>query len=178
MIAVRLFSTLCLGVLLVKSWVPTYPADYQSCQKITVPLCQGSGMKYNLTRLPNHIGHTDQAAIRHFTEQNELTYLVSTKCSSDLVFFLCATLVPICVNDRRFQTPPMAPPCRNLCEKVYNDCISSMRKRKFLWPRNLKCSGLPNHATGMCIEPNSFVTVKGAVKVRGMFLFTLLLSQL
>ena len=158
MVLFRLLFLLCLATDAVECWNQFYPIDHPDCEAVAVPLC--SNMKYNLTRLPNHIGYTDQTAIRLFTEQKNLKNLVNTKCSPDLVFFLCTTLVPICVNSNQFAAPPMVRPCRDLCENVYNNCIASMQTLNFKWPTNLNCSDLPYHATGMCIRPRSFFATK------------------
>lgn len=167
MLSLRPLVFLCVAAFVVDCWIATYPMDHSDCEEVTVPLCSGSDMKYNSTRLPNHIGYTDQGAIRRFTEQKELKNLVNTKCSADLMFFLCATLVPICVNNVQFAYPPMVRPCRNLCENVYQDCIASMRTLNFQWPTNLNCSDLPDHATGMCIGPTAFATTKPNAKATG-----------
>ena len=54
---------------------------------------------------------------------------------------------------------PMVPPCRNLCESVYNECIQTIRMLNVSWPGMLNCSGLPDHDEGICIAPNAFVSV-------------------
>ena len=75
-------------------YVPCYLAlspfdgrhQYARCERITIPMCMD--MKYNLTRMPNLVGHSNQkdAAI----QVHEFTPLVRYGCSRLLRFFLCA----------------------------------------------------------------------------------------
>ena len=99
----------------------------------------------------------------HLPNKTQMQELVKTKCSRDLVFFLCSVLLPICISDWEGTHTeiihPMVPPCRSVCESVYNDCIQTIRNLNVGWPGMLNCSGLPDHDEGICIAPNAFVSV-------------------
>ncbi len=147
----------------VHAWLTFYPYDTQTkCQKITVPICRTNSSKYDQTRLPNFISQTNQTQVKKFMEQIQIQELVKTKCSQDLVFFMCSVLLPICIPDSKGTDgkiiSPMVPPCRSLCENVYNDCIQSIRMLNFTWPYEFNCSGLLDHNEGMCITPDAFVS--------------------
>ncbi len=85
------------------------PAGYggavggERCEKITIPLC--ADMKYNMTRMPNLIGHTSQ---KEALQVHEFIPLVQFGCSRLLKFFLCSVYVPMCT------------------EQVKNDAITSL----------------------------------------------------
>ncbi|EDO46597.1 predicted protein, partial [Nematostella vectensis] len=121
-----------------------------TCQPITVPACQS--LPYNMTRLPNHLGHTSQRQIEH--EINEYSQLISANCSADLVFLLCVYHLPICAVE--FEKPVL--PCRSLCRQVKRDCapiigqFSDQRSR-----RNVNCNDMPAYETGVCVQPESFL---------------------
>lgn len=158
-----LFFTLTNGYV-VTAWRTSYE-NHLKCQNITVPACLTKDSKYNKTRLPNFIGQTNQLEVKIFTELTWVQELIKTKCSKDLVFFLCSTVLPICVeraigDGKRKNQMAMAmfPPCRSLCESVYNDCLDSMKKVNFSWPGKFNCSKLPDHVNGMCITPDAFVS--------------------
>ncbi|XP_028393723.1 secreted frizzled-related protein 3-like [Dendronephthya gigantea] len=137
------------------AWQTSYPYDRRAkCEKIVVPLCRTNESKYDQTRLPNFFAIPDQFNVQLFTEKPKIQELVKTKCSEDLVFFLCSVLLPICISE---SSSTMVPPCRSLCENVYRDCIQSITRLNFTWPGNLNCSGLPDHNEGICIAPNAFV---------------------
>ena len=92
-----LIFVLALVVSLASAWKgPIYHEDV--CEAIRVPLCQSNVTKYSITRLPNIMGYMNQDPIIRFTEQQDFLDLIATNCSEHLVFFLCASLVPICVN--------------------------------------------------------------------------------
>jgi hypothetical protein len=147
----------------VSAWPTNYRYDKETkCEKIAVPMCRTNSSKYDQTRLPNFIGFTNQSQVKIFTRQTEMQELVKTKCSKDLVFFLCSVLLPICISDWEGANGeiirPMVPPCRSLCESVYTDCIQSIKMLNVSWPEMLNCSRLPDHDEGICIAPNAFVT--------------------
>ena len=162
MVTLWLLLPLISCVVVADAWPTTYPYDSKTkCQKITVPLCSGNASKYDQTRLPNFISFTNQRQVELFTKQTQIQELVKTKCSKDVVFFLCSVLLPICISESKGtdgkMISPMVPPCRSLCENVYNDCIQSIRMLNFSWPGKLNCSGLPDHNEGICISPDAFV---------------------
>ena len=168
----RVVHLLLVSVLAVNAWTTPlwYPPDSQmKCQIITVPMCRTNTSKYDKTRLPNFLGFTNQDQVQNFTENKQMQKLVQTKCSKDIVFFLCSVMVPICIPES-FMKDVMVPPCRSLCQNVYSDCIQSIKRLNATWPGNLNCSGLPDHNEGMCITPNAFVTPKFTGKYVYFFL--------
>jgi len=56
--ATRLFYTACTLLLAMMSWKSTAQLVNGRCEKITIPLC--TGMKYNMTRMPNLVGIANQ----------------------------------------------------------------------------------------------------------------------
>ena len=163
------------------AWQTAPRLDKMKCQKITVPMCRTNSSKYDQTRLPNFIGFTNQTQVDIFTRKTQMQELVKTKCSKDLVFFLCSVLLPICISDWEGThteiMQPMVPPCRSVCESVYNDCIQTIRMLNVSWPGMLNCSGLPDHDEGICIAPNAFVSVTATpapYKLKGQCAFLLL----
>ena len=165
------------------AWQTAPRLDKMKCQKITVPMCRTNSSKYDQTRLPNFIGFTNQTQVDIFTRKTQMQELVKTKCSKDLVFFLCSVLLPICISDWEGTHTeimhPMVPPCRSVCESVYNDCIQTIRMLNVSWPGMLNCSGLPDHDEGICIAPNAFVSVTATpapYKLKGQCAFLLLVS--
>lgn len=77
------------------------------CEPITIPICMD--IPYNLTIMPNMLGHTQQNEAGH--EVHQFAPLVKIDCSPDLQFFLCLVYVPLCT----ILDQPI-PPCRSLCE--------------------------------------------------------------
>ena len=63
------------------------------CEKITIPMC--ADMKYNMTHMPNLIGHTSQ---KEALQVHEFVPLVQFGCSRLLKFFLCSVYVPMCTE--------------------------------------------------------------------------------
>ena len=154
------------------AWQTAPRLDKMKCQKITVPMCRTNSSKYDQTRLPNFIGFTNQTQVDIFTRKTQM--LVKTKCSKDLVFFLCSVLLPICISDWEGTHTEIM---HTMCESVYNDCIQTIRMLNVSWPGMLNCSGLPDHDKGICIAPNAFVSVTATpapYKLKGQCAFLLL----
>ncbi|XP_078700061.1 frizzled-9-like [Branchiostoma floridae x Branchiostoma belcheri] len=125
--------------------------DSGSCERITIPMCIGIG--YNMTRMPNRLGHIDQteAAIK----VHEWSSLVQYDCSVNLRFFLCSLYAPMCTE----QVPDIPiPACRPMCEEVRDACSPIMAQFSFSWPENLNCDTLPeeNDRENLCMNaPNT-----------------------
>ncbi|XP_054163932.1 frizzled-4-like [Oppia nitens] len=123
------------------------------CERITIPMCQD--MPYNLTRMPNFMGHKDQseAAI----QVHEFIPLVEIGCSKNLKFFLCSLYAPMCTE----QIDIPIPSCQSICEEVKSRCLPVLRQFNFNWPSMLNCSRLPVPKDGLCMEvPNINDTMK------------------
>lgn len=120
------------------------------CQHITIPQCKDIG--YNMTRMPNLMGHDDQkeAAIK----LQEFATLIQFGCHSHLRFFLCSLYAPMCTE----QVSNPIPACRVMCEQVKLKCSPILEHFNFPWPESLDCSRLPtkNDPNNLCMEaPNN-----------------------
>ncbi|XP_076357779.1 frizzled-10-B-like [Tachypleus tridentatus] len=121
---------------------------HHKCERITIPMCQN--MPYNMTRMPNFMGHSDQAeaAIR----VHEYIPLVKIGCSRHLKFFLCSLYAPMCTE----QVDIPIPSCQSICEEVKSKCLPVLQRFNFEWPDALNCTRLPvPQRNGLCMEyPN------------------------
>jgi hypothetical protein len=119
------------------------------CEPITVPLCVG--IKYNLTRMPNLVGHLTQSDAAQ--QLNEFIPLVQIGCSRLLKFFLCSLYAPMCTE--QVDEALVIPACRSMCLEVRSKCEPVLTRFNFRWPDVLDCSGLPDHRdrTNLCIDP-------------------------
>lgn len=117
----------------------------ERCERITIPLCLD--VEYNMTVMPNSIGHSkqDEAAL----EVHQFIPLVKVDCSPDLKFFLCSLYAPPCT----ILEEPIRP-CRSLCESARR-CESLMNSFSFQWPENLECNKFPEYGSDqICIGRN------------------------
>ncbi|KAG5675675.1 hypothetical protein PVAND_005561 [Polypedilum vanderplanki] len=116
------------------------------CEPIKIQMC--SRMGYNLTSLPNLIGHDYQTDV-DLTLQT-FSPLISYGCSAQLSFFLCATYLPMCSE----KIGGVIGPCRSLCEAVRARCHPVLTSFGFQWPNSLNCSRFPkdNNHENMCME--------------------------
>ncbi|KAK2117313.1 Frizzled-9 [Saguinus oedipus] len=116
------------------------------CQAVEIPMCRGIG--YNLTRMPNLLGHTSQGEAA--AELAEFAPLVQYGCHSHLRFFLCSLYAPMCTD--QVSTP--IPACRPMCEQARLRCAPIMEQFNFGWPDSLDCARLPtrNDPHALCME--------------------------
>ncbi|XP_033098943.1 secreted frizzled-related protein 4-like [Anneissia japonica] len=126
-------------------------SDGATCELIKLPMCKG--MPWNKTRMPNHLHHSTQENAKLAIEQFQ--GLVSTNCSSELLFFLCSMYAPICAYG--FQDDAGIPPCRSLCLRAKSGCEPIMLKYDVKWPPYLRCDNLPEYDRGVCISPEAIV---------------------
>ncbi|MBN3300271.1 SFRP3 protein, partial [Amia calva] len=124
-----------------------------ACEPIRIPMCKP--MPWNMTKMPNHLHHSTQANAVLAIEQFE--GLLGTKCSPDLLFFLCAMYAPICTID--FQHDPIKP-CKSVCERAKCGCEPVMKRYNHTWPESLACEELPVYDRGVCISPEAIVTAE------------------
>lgn len=110
------------------------PRRAEACESISIPLC--SGLTYNLTVMPNALGHQrqDDAGL----EIHQFYPLVKVGCSPALKPLLCSVYVPECVEGRARA------PCRRLCERARAGCEPLMNKFGFQWPDRLSCENFKN----------------------------------
>ncbi|KAK7934233.1 hypothetical protein WMY93_005129 [Mugilogobius chulae] len=150
----RLLSALLL--MLRSSWgsaISSIDPDWSGegrCQHITIPQCKDIG--YNMTRMPNLMGHDDQkeASIK----LQEFAPLIQYGCHSHLKFFLCSLYAPMCTE--QVSNPIFA--CRAMCEQVKLKCSPVLGQFNIPWPEFLDCSRLPtkNDPNNLCMEaPNN-----------------------
>ena len=121
---------------------PSRPSS--KCEPITIPMCQD--VPYNYTRMPNLMGHQDQAAAA--IEVHEFKPLVEMGCSRYLKFFLCSIYAPMCAD----QVDLPIPACQTLCLEVKNRCAPVLKSLNFPWPEALECDKLPMPENGLCME--------------------------
>uniref|UniRef100_T1J176 Frizzled-4 n=1 Tax=Strigamia maritima TaxID=126957 RepID=T1J176_STRMM len=142
------FTSLLLLIVLHSTTALTTTSRHSRCERITIPMCQD--MPYNLTRMPNYMGHAEQseAAI----EVHEFIPLVEIGCSKHLKFFLCSLYAPMCSE----QVDLAIPSCQSICEEVKTHCLPILQQFNFNWPRMLNCSRLPvPEMNELCMEfPN------------------------
>lgn len=118
----------------------------RTCEPIRVELCRSRG--YNMTTMPNLAGHEFQKeADGHLST---FAPLVQYGCSSQLLLFLCAVLVPMCTD----KVPEPIGPCRGLCVSVRERCLPVLQGFGYPWPPQMDCAKFPPHNSPahMCME--------------------------
>ncbi|XP_070300071.1 uncharacterized protein [Salvelinus sp. IW2-2015] len=122
--------------------VTSAPSPEGPCQPITMPLCQG--ISYNLTAMPNLLGHKKQAEAA--VKMAQLEYVLKLTCSVDIRFFLCSVYAPQCVEGE------VQRPCRSLCERATLGCDSVLNTFGMSWPDDLSCESFPEES---CVRGDS-----------------------
>lgn len=128
---------------------PTPSEDHvkvRKCEPIRLETCQGLG--YNVTGLPNFLGHESQQDAE--LQLRTFTSLIQYGCSTQLRFFLCAVYTPMCTE----KVVEVIGPCRSVCEKVRERCEPVLQQFGFPWPLALDCSKFHpfNDNQHMCME--------------------------
>ena len=120
------------------------------CEKIEMPVC--FDMPYDLTLMPNFLGHTGQKEAAEAIE--EYLPLIKSGCSRFLRFFLCSKYAPVC-SMQNDGSSIVVPPCKTLCLEVKSDCSSVLKSMNLSWPSSLACWNLPwsNTANHFCVNP-------------------------
>nr|XP_049583374.1 frizzled-1 [Syngnathus scovelli] len=114
--------------------------SYEVCQPISIPLC--SSLAYNMTIMPNFLGHSDQADAA--ADLRRFDPLLQARCSEDLKFFLCSVYIPVCT-----VLEEALPPCRPLCEQAQRGCEANITAIGFEWPEKIRCEKFP--VGGLCV---------------------------
>ncbi|XP_038850333.1 sorcin isoform X2 [Salvelinus namaycush] len=122
--------------------VTSAPSPEGPCQTITMPLCQG--ISYNLTAMPNLLGHKKQAEAA--VKMARMEYVLKLTCSVDIRFFLCSVYAPQCVEGE------VQRPCRSLCERAKLGCDSVLNTFGMSWPDDLSCESFPEES---CVRGDS-----------------------
>lgn len=115
------------------------------CEKLSVSFCRG--LRYNLTAMPNFMGHEDQRQ----AERGLTTFmpLVHYNCSRHLRLFLCAVFAPVCSEHVAMQIPA----CKSLCLSVRRDCEPALTSLTLPWPHMLDCDRFPDRGNTLCVQP-------------------------
>lgn len=127
--------------------------SHNKCEPITISICKN--IPYNMTIMPNLLGHTRQEEAGY--EVFQFAPLVKVGCSPDLQLFLCLLYVPLCT----ILDHPI-PPCRSLCESA-RACEAVMKNFRIDWPENLECSKFPQDGT-LCVGQNNTSDNDGTAK--------------
>lgn len=115
------------------------------CEPLTLDLCKGIG--YNMTTMPNHMGHDTQWEAGQ--KIVEFKPLMEVGCATHVRLFICSTFAPICNTDVSY--PVYA--CRSMCEDSKRGCLALLNKFGYGWPEKFKCSGFPVLGKGtICIN--------------------------
>ena len=121
------------------------------CEVIRVPMCQDDDINYNRTFIPNLLNQHNQDGIG--LEVNQFAPLIKIQCSQSTRLFLCSVYLPRCIN----STQPVAP-CRSLCERVKEECNSTLVKFGFQWPDQLRCDRFPSTNERCVSESGHIIT--------------------
>ena len=144
-----------------------------TCQLITIPECRS--MPYNMSLYPNAFNHQRKEGVKEYLQSYDA--LLKTKCSDQLMFFLCAKLFPICIlenpssnptNPSHFKKQTIVWPCKSVCLKVKNDCTPAIRSLNATWPRDPEydCDLHPEYDKDVCISPIAFVNTSKGKQVK------------
>uniref|UniRef100_T1E103 SFRP-1 n=1 Tax=Dendrocoelum lacteum TaxID=27895 RepID=T1E103_9PLAT len=118
----------------------------EQCYRIPENLTLCNNVGYKRMILPNYIQHEylDE------TVQHSKVWigLVNSQCHEDIRKFLCSLYAPVCINNMRIQK---VPPCNELCIRVKEACLPSMKLFGFEWPNIMKCSLFPSVKNSLCI---------------------------
>lgn len=145
---------LCLRTLLTASLVAGIYSQTRRewrCEKISIALCRHSG--YNVTRMPNLIGHETQREAE--AQLKQFLPLIQHGCGGkQLLFFLCSAYAPLCTDKLDITISS----CRPLCEYVRKSCLPVLKEFGIPWPQRLNCSRfLPlNNEKHMCMPGPNF----------------------
>ena len=126
-----------------------YSPKQARCEPIEISLCET--MRYNMTRMPNSFGHSNQREAAEAID--EFLPLIRVGCSKLLRFFLCSRFVPICSEQDGDSF--IVPPCKSFCMQVKAGCAPVLAKLSFNWPPSLDCQNLPvsSDTYNVCVEP-------------------------
>ncbi|CAK8697276.1 uncharacterized protein LOC143451751 [Clavelina lepadiformis] len=133
------------------------------CELVTLEVCQQ--LAYNVTMLPNFVGHMTQAETALSSDYVMLSTIVHTRCHPLLKELGCAILVPpvsltggTCPLASMKDKRPRLLPCRSFCEEVKSSCLSTLHSLSLNWPPFLDCTNFPemqNDTNDACFDTNS-----------------------
>ncbi|XP_014610677.1 PREDICTED: frizzled-9-like, partial [Polistes canadensis] len=146
---IPLVITLLLTIFgLVKSWGINHAGQTgqnKKCERLNVSFCHG--LRYNLTAMPNFMGHEDQLQAERGLAT--LMPLVHYNCSKHLRLFLCAVFAPVCSEHVAMQIPA----CKSLCLSVRRECEPALTSLTLPWPHMLDCDRFLDRGNTLCVQP-------------------------
>uniref|UniRef100_A0A8C4N4Z9 Frizzled class receptor 3b n=1 Tax=Eptatretus burgeri TaxID=7764 RepID=A0A8C4N4Z9_EPTBU len=101
-----------------------------TCEPVRLRMCQD--LSYNMTFMPNVLGHYDQETAARAMEA--FHPLVNLDCHADLRLFLCATFTPPCHG-----VAVVARPCRAVCYRARHACSHLAEIFGVTWPGDMDC---------------------------------------
>lgn len=78
------------------------------------------------------------------------------KCTKDTIFLLCSVYSPICFQGHKDPIPP----CKGVCNRLKDKCGSLLNSYGIELPEELECDSLPEHNSGVCIQPSSLLSTQ------------------
>ena len=128
--------------------------QYVVCQKNTLSICANNKTPYTFGSVPNMFL---QWSVREMEKElRQYKPLIASGCSEHLSFFLCGTYMPYCSKESK-QEVPFVVPCRELCQEVYNACISTYTQQRngMPWPGKFHCHRFPSYVESYSNGNNS-----------------------
>ncbi|XP_043474884.1 frizzled-4-like [Leptopilina heterotoma] len=123
-----------------------HPGTDTKCERLSVSFCRGLG--YNLTSMPNFMGHENQLQAERGLQQ--FMPLVHNNCSKHLMIFFCAVFAPVCSENLAI------PPCKPLCLSVRRACEPVLSRFNLPWLNILDCDRFPEakfSGNTLCVQP-------------------------
>ena len=127
--------------------VPSADSDVV-CQLHIFSPCES--LNYSTT-LPNLRGRSIPSVIEEEFLQYEILFRYN--CSNALLVLLCAVYAPFCESNSHNSSAFVLKPCRNICEHVYNGCITIFNHFEYHWPEILACENFPQRSEEICFGP-------------------------
>ena len=119
---------------------PVVPQVPRSCEPLVqITMCTSI---YPNASFPNFRDHATQEDANK--ELIQFLPLIEGGCSNAIVHFLCSIYAPFC---QARNSEIVLPPCRELCEYVYNGCERPLRDFGLPWPPHLTCTNFPLNIT-------------------------------
>lgn len=129
-------------------------ANERTCMPVTIAPCRKIG--YNMTQALDMYSPIARSIDKG---RKYITMVEQARCSKHAVFLLCTVYSPVC-----FKGQGLVLPCQSVCFKVKRRCNPLMRQYGIDWPEELDCSTFPEHNTGVCIQPSSFLSSEKAAQ--------------